>query len=246
MDESPSYAIWTPTIYMDWPWLKVALWLFQIWFRLPRQTSWFAQRRPVSSGNHKCFRRHDFWTPARQKDSEEAKDEDIKKLTLKVIDKKKYVLHFSSLKFYLQHGPKLKQIHRIISLEQSNFLKPYIDFNTEKRRTTACTTSWRYLGITTSLEVLPSRTPTFEVRISKNHYPEKVRELLWCLDERDDELYMQSSFHAIYSCWMLLVVEYHDGILGASHTTPNGTLQMTWTNRGLFRYIVRNPTVLVM
>ena len=50
------------------------------------------------------------------------------------MDKKKYVLHISALKFYLQHGLKLTKIHRIINFKQSNFLKPYIDFNTEKRK----------------------------------------------------------------------------------------------------------------
>ena len=64
----------------------------------------------------------------------EAKDEDTKKLILSLMDKKKYVLHISALKFYLQHGLKLKKIHRIISFKRSNFLKPYIDFNTEKRK----------------------------------------------------------------------------------------------------------------
>ena len=64
----------------------------------------------------------------------EAKDEDTKKLILSLMDKKKYVLHISALKFYLQHGLKLKKIHRIISFKQSNFLKLYIDFNTEKRK----------------------------------------------------------------------------------------------------------------
>ena len=66
-----------------------------------------------------------------KKNNKEAKDEDIKKLTLKVMDKKKYVLHFSALKFYLQHGPKLKQIHRIVSLQISTLKK--IDFNNEKK-----------------------------------------------------------------------------------------------------------------
>ena len=64
----------------------------------------------------------------------EAKDEDTKKLILSLMDKKKYVLQISALKFYLQHGLKLKKIQRIISFKQSNFLKPYIDFNTEKRK----------------------------------------------------------------------------------------------------------------
>ena len=56
------------------------------------------------------------------------------KLILNVMDKKKYVLHISALKFYLEHGLKLKKVHRVISFNQADFLKPYIDFNTEKRK----------------------------------------------------------------------------------------------------------------
>ena len=50
------------------------------------------------------------------------------------MDKKKYVLHISALKFYLQHGLRLKKVHRAISFKQANFLKPFIEFNTEKRK----------------------------------------------------------------------------------------------------------------
>ena len=64
----------------------------------------------------------------------EAPDEKTNKLILNVMDKKKYVLHISALKFYLEHGLKLEKVHRAISFKQSNFLKPYIEFNTEKRK----------------------------------------------------------------------------------------------------------------
>ena len=53
------------------------------------------------------------------------------------MDKKKYVLHISALKFYLQHGLRLKKVHRAISFKQAHFLKSFIefnDFNTEKRK----------------------------------------------------------------------------------------------------------------
>ena len=50
------------------------------------------------------------------------------------MDKKKYVLHISALKFYLQHGLRLKKVHRAISFKQANFLKPFIEFNTKKRK----------------------------------------------------------------------------------------------------------------
>ena len=37
-------------------------------------------------------------------------------------------------KFYLKHGLKLKKIHRAIKFSQKEILKPYIEFNTEKRK----------------------------------------------------------------------------------------------------------------
>ena len=60
--------------------------------------------------------------------------EKTNKLILNVMDKKKYVIHILTLKFYLEHGLKLKKVHRVISFNQADFLKPYIDFNTEKRK----------------------------------------------------------------------------------------------------------------
>ena len=63
----------------------------------------------------------------------DASDEKSNKLVLNVMDKKKYVFHISALKFYLQHGLGLRKVHRAISFKQANFLKPFIEFNTEKR-----------------------------------------------------------------------------------------------------------------
>ena len=62
-----------------------------------------------------------------------ASDEKTNKLVLNVMDKQKYVLHISALKFYLQQGLSLRKVHRTISFKQANFLKPFIEFNTEKR-----------------------------------------------------------------------------------------------------------------
>ena len=66
--------------------------------------------------------------------SKEPKDEKTKKLILNLNDKSKYVVHIRTLQFYLKHGLKLKKIHRAIKLEQKEILKPYIQFNTEKRK----------------------------------------------------------------------------------------------------------------
>ena len=66
--------------------------------------------------------------------SKEPKDEKTKKLILNLNDKSKYVVHIRTLQFYLKHGLKLKKIHRAIKFEQKEILKPYIEFNTEKRK----------------------------------------------------------------------------------------------------------------
>ena len=66
--------------------------------------------------------------------SKEPKDEKTNKLILNLNDKNKYVVHIRTLQFYLKHGLKLKKIHRAIKFEQKEILKPYIEFNTEKRK----------------------------------------------------------------------------------------------------------------
>ena len=57
-----------------------------------------------------------------------------KKLVCNLHNKKKYVVHIKSLKQALNHGLKLKRVHRIIEFNQKAWLKPYIDMNTELRK----------------------------------------------------------------------------------------------------------------
>ena len=56
------------------------------------------------------------------------------KLVPNLRDKTKYVVHFRNLKLYMRLGMKLTHIHRILIFKQSPWLKPYIDFNTDKRK----------------------------------------------------------------------------------------------------------------
>ena len=57
-----------------------------------------------------------------------------KKLVCDLHNKKKYVGHIRSLKQALNHGLKLKRVHRIIEFNQKAWLKPYIDMNPELRK----------------------------------------------------------------------------------------------------------------
>ena len=56
-----------------------------------------------------------------------------KKLVCNLFNKKKYVVHINALKQALNHGLKLKKIHRVIEFNQEAWLRPYIDVNTELR-----------------------------------------------------------------------------------------------------------------
>ena len=48
-------------------------------------------------------------------------------------DKKKYLIHYRMLKFYVGPGMKVDKVHEIISFKQSKWLEKYINFKTQKR-----------------------------------------------------------------------------------------------------------------
>ena len=65
---------------------------------------------------------------------EKMKIDKTQKLVCNLCDKKKYVEHIRILKQALNHGLKLKKVHRVIEFNQEVWLKKYIDINTELRK----------------------------------------------------------------------------------------------------------------
>ena len=57
----------------------------------------------------------------------------VEKLIPNLFDKKKYVIHIGALDQALKHGLVLEKIHRTIEFDQSDWMKGYIDFNTQLR-----------------------------------------------------------------------------------------------------------------
>ena len=52
-------------------------------------------------------------------------------------NKTNYVLYYKNLQLYLSLEIKLTKIHRVLKFKHSNWMKKYIDFNTEKRTNAA-------------------------------------------------------------------------------------------------------------
>ena len=64
---------------------------------------------------------------------EKMKIDGVEKLTPNLYDKRKYLIHIRALIQVLDHGLILEKVHRVIEFEQSAWMKPYIDFNTQLR-----------------------------------------------------------------------------------------------------------------
>ena len=61
---------------------------------------------------------------------------DCTKLVCNLQDKENYPVHILALKQALNHGLKLTKVHRVIEFTQDDWLKPYVDMNTELRKHT--------------------------------------------------------------------------------------------------------------
>ena len=57
----------------------------------------------------------------------------VEKLVLNLHDKKNYVIHIRALDQALKHGLNLEKVHRVIEFDQSAWLAPYINFDTDLR-----------------------------------------------------------------------------------------------------------------
>ena len=55
------------------------------------------------------------------------------KLVCDWTDKKRYLVHYRLLKFYIRHGMVIEKVDDVLSLKQSKWLEKYINFDTQKR-----------------------------------------------------------------------------------------------------------------
>ena len=61
-------------------------------------------------------------------------NEKDKKLILDLLPKKNYEVYYKNLEYYIKLGLKVTKVHRILTFNEKQFLKEYIDLNTELRK----------------------------------------------------------------------------------------------------------------
>ena len=50
------------------------------------------------------------------------------------MNKNNYVIYYRNVQHCLELGMKLKKIHRVLKFKQKDWMEPYIDFDTQKRK----------------------------------------------------------------------------------------------------------------
>ena len=58
----------------------------------------------------------------------------VEKLAANLQDKTEYFIHIRNLKQALNYRLVLKKVHKVIKFDENDWLKPYIDMNTDLRK----------------------------------------------------------------------------------------------------------------
>ena len=93
------------------------------------------------------------------------------KLIPNLMPKNNYTVHYRNLKQYLSKGLALKKVHRILEFKQSDWMKPYINFNTQKRKEAtneADKTLFKLLNNAVYGKTMENMRKRIKIRIIKN------------------------------------------------------------------------------
>jgi hypothetical protein len=107
-----------------------------------RNFKWMTEDQFENWRDYRCFLEVDLKYPKDLHDlhndyplaPERMKIGKVDKLICSLSDKERYVVHHEALKFYIGLGLKITKVHRGITFEEEDWLKPYIAKNTEERK----------------------------------------------------------------------------------------------------------------
>ena len=128
----------TERMIKDWKDIDYCAYILEVDLEYPQEPHDEHSDYPLAPENMNVSRdilsEHQLELHRKYYNGKEAKDEKQPKLILNLKDKEKYVVHIKALRYYLEKGMKLKKVHRGVKFKQSEWLKPWIDFNTKKRK----------------------------------------------------------------------------------------------------------------
>ena len=85
--------------------------------------------------------------------------------------KEKYVVHYRNLQYSLSQGLIFKKVHKILEFKQSDWMKPYIDFNNHKRKEAtneADKNLFKLLNTAVSGKTMENMRKRIKIRITTN------------------------------------------------------------------------------
>ena len=129
MAMKPNYELWNYELFVN----RITIWCTSI---VPTCTERLWQFLPLSDF---CWlERNDIDALDVQALHEDDETGYIFEVDLKypqhLSDKKNYIVHYRTLKLYIELSMELTAIHRVLSFTRSAWLKPFIEFNTAWRK----------------------------------------------------------------------------------------------------------------
>jgi hypothetical protein len=103
--------------------------LFQVDLKIPEEKHDYFNDYPLCPENM-CIKK-EFLNEWQQQNYKESK---VNKLCLTLFDKNDYIINYRYLKLVLNLGYELVSVNKVLEYDQSNFLKKYIDHNTNSRK----------------------------------------------------------------------------------------------------------------
>lgn len=108
--------------------------LFEVDLEIPPEKHEFFRDYPIAP-TRECVNPNDLseYSKSQQERKDNHPDFKTPKLLCTLKKKERYTCHFRNLKLYLTLGAKLTNVHRILEFKQQAWIKPFIDYHTQKR-----------------------------------------------------------------------------------------------------------------
>ena len=106
---------------------------------------------------------------------------EVEKLVPNLRNKDRYVLHYRNLQLYMSLGMRLTKVHRALRFDQSPWMEPYIQMNTELRKKAASGFEkdlYKLMNNAVFGKTLENLRKRVDVKLVRSHEEDKLRRLI--------------------------------------------------------------------